>query len=48
MDVSDGLVGDLAQHLRESKVGARINVDLVPVAPRGDYLLRRKADWQWP
>jgi thiamine-monophosphate kinase len=33
MDVSDGLVGDLAHICAESKVGARINVDLVPVAP---------------
>jgi len=33
MDVSDGLIGDLAHICAESKVGARINVDLVPVAP---------------
>jgi thiamine-monophosphate kinase len=32
MDVSDGLVGDLAHICAESKVGARINVDLVPIA----------------
>jgi thiamine-monophosphate kinase len=33
MDVSDGLIGDLAHICAESKVGARINVDLVPVSP---------------
>ena len=33
MDVSDGLIGDLAHICAGSKVGARINVDLVPVAP---------------
>jgi len=33
MDVSDGLIGDLGHICAESKVGARINVDLVPVAP---------------
>ncbi len=33
MDVSDGLVGDLTHICAESKVGARINVDLVPVSP---------------
>jgi thiamine-monophosphate kinase len=33
MDISDGLIGDLAHICVESKVGARINVDLVPVAP---------------
>ena len=33
MDISDGLIGDLAHICMESKVGARINVDLVPIAP---------------
>ena len=33
MDVSDGLIGDLAHICAESKVGARINVELVPVSP---------------
>ena len=33
MDISDGLVGDLTHICQESKVGARINVDLVPVSP---------------
>ena len=33
MDISDGLVGDLAHICTESQVGALINVDLVPVAP---------------
>ena len=33
MDISDGLIGDLAHICQESKVGAQINVDLVPVAP---------------
>jgi thiamine-monophosphate kinase len=33
MDISDGLVGDLQHICQESKVGAQINVDLVPVAP---------------
>jgi thiamine-monophosphate kinase len=33
MDISDGLIGDLAHICIESKVGALINVDLVPVAP---------------
>ncbi len=33
MDVSDGLIGDLAHICAESKVGARINIELVPVAP---------------
>jgi len=31
--LSDGLIGDLAHICAESKVGARINVDLVPVSP---------------
>jgi len=34
MDVSDGLVGDLAHICAESKVGARINVDLCRWHPR--------------
>jgi thiamine-monophosphate kinase len=33
MDVSDGLIGDLAHICAESKVGALVNVELVPVAP---------------
>ena len=33
MDISDGLIGDLAHICTESKVGAQINVDLVPVSP---------------
>ena len=33
MDISDGLVGDLAHICQESKVGAQINIDLVPVSP---------------
>ena len=33
MDISDGLVGDLTHICQESKVGARINVDLVPISP---------------
>ena len=33
MDLSDGLIGDLAHICQESKVSARINVNLVPVAP---------------
>jgi thiamine-monophosphate kinase len=33
MDISDGLIGDLTHICQESKVGARINVDLVPVLP---------------
>jgi len=33
MDISDGLIGDLAHICAESKVGARINVDSVPVSP---------------
>ena len=33
MDISDGLIGDLAHICTESKVGALINVDLVPVSP---------------
>ena len=33
MDISDGLIGDLAHICMESKVGALINVDLIPVAP---------------
>jgi thiamine-monophosphate kinase len=33
MDISDGLVGDLAHICQESKVSAQINVDLVPVSP---------------
>jgi thiamine-monophosphate kinase len=32
MDISDGLIGDLTHICQESKVGAQINVDLVPVA----------------
>jgi thiamine-monophosphate kinase len=33
MDISDGLVGDLTHICEMSKVGARLNVDLVPVSP---------------
>ena len=33
MDISDGLVGDLAHICMESRVGANVNIDLVPVAP---------------
>ena len=33
MDISDGLVGDLAHICQESKVSAQINVDLVPISP---------------
>jgi thiamine-monophosphate kinase len=33
MDISDGLVGDLRHICQESKVGAQINIDLVPVSP---------------
>ena len=33
MDISDGLVGDLAHICQESKIGAQINVDMVPVSP---------------
>jgi thiamine-monophosphate kinase len=33
MDISDGLISDLTHICQESKVGAQINVDLVPVAP---------------
>ena len=33
MDVSDGLIGDLGHICAESKIGARINVDSVPVSP---------------
>ncbi|MEM8687848.1 MAG: thiamine-phosphate kinase [Pseudomonadota bacterium] len=32
MDVSDGLIGDLEQLCAASKVGARVNADLVPVS----------------
>jgi thiamine-monophosphate kinase len=32
MDISDGLIGDLTHICQESKVGARINIDLVPVS----------------
>ena len=31
MDISDGLIGDLTHICQESKVGAQINIDLVPV-----------------
>jgi len=33
IDISDGLVGDLTHICQESKVSARINVDLIPVSP---------------
>ena len=33
MDISDGLVGDLTHICQESKVGAQINIDLVPISP---------------
>jgi thiamine-monophosphate kinase len=33
MDISDGLIGDLAHICMESRVGALINVDLAPIAP---------------
>ena len=33
IDISDGLISDLAHICMESRVGALINVDLVPVAP---------------
>ena len=43
MDISDGLVGDLAHICAESKVGARINVDVVPVAPAATACFGEKA-----
>jgi thiamine-monophosphate kinase len=33
MDISDGLIGDLAHICVESRVSAQVNVDLVPVSP---------------
>lgn len=33
MDISDGLVGDLTHICEASRVGARLNIDLVPVSP---------------
>jgi len=33
MDISDGLVGDLTHICEASHVGARLNIDLVPVSP---------------
>jgi len=33
MDVSDGLIGDLAHICTESRVSAQVNVDLVPISP---------------
>jgi thiamine-monophosphate kinase len=33
MDISDGLVGDLTHICEMSRLGARLNIDLVPVSP---------------
>ncbi len=43
MDISDGLVGDLAHICQESKVGAQINVDLVPISPAVNACFRERA-----
>lgn len=43
MDISDGLIGDLTHICQESKVGARINTDLVPVLPAVKECFRERA-----
>jgi len=43
MDISDGLVGDLAHICQESKVGAQINVDLVPISLAVKACFRERA-----
>jgi thiamine-monophosphate kinase len=43
MDISDGLVGDLTHICQESKVGAQINVDLVPISPAVEVCFGERA-----
>ena len=43
MDISDGLIGDLGHICAESKIGARINVDSVPVSPAATACFGEKA-----
>ncbi|MDP2919050.1 MAG: thiamine-phosphate kinase [Dehalococcoidia bacterium] len=43
IDISDGLVGDLTHICEMSKVGARLNVDAVPVSPAAKVCFPEKA-----
>jgi len=43
MDISDGLVGDLTHICEMSLVGARINIDSIPVSPVTRECFREKA-----
>jgi thiamine-monophosphate kinase len=43
MDISDGLVGDLTHICEMSRLGARLNIDLVPVSPVAEACFGDKA-----
>jgi len=47
MDISDGLIGDLTHICQESKVGARINIDLVPVSLGVKRVFWGTSHWNW-
>jgi thiamine-monophosphate kinase len=43
MDISDGLVGDLTHICEMSRIGARLNIDMVPVSPATQECFEGKA-----
>ncbi len=48
IDVSDGLVADLGHILKASGVGARVEVEHVPVSPAFAVMARHKERWSLP
>jgi len=49
IDVSDGLLSDLGHICEESRVGARLWVERLPLSPslRAVAVTRKSGDWQW-
>ena len=48
IDISDGLVADLGHILKQSGVGARIELDQIPLSDPVRRYLQRTGDWQMP